>query len=162
MIEEMAAASAAVKFGSAAMAAVAAVKLSDESPFKSWDVWTPENFDWLNSACVKIWGNSADEVFGKLWLGFMKGSWSWFGGGCSKEFEFGFWVKSSVTVGNGAEAEMVAMLEEQGKSVLARKFAFIKLSALDIEPDKSIRAADEVVDAIAMAAGGKGWLWLPS
>jgi hypothetical protein len=31
-----------------------------------------------------------------------------------------------------------------------------------MEPDNSILAADDVVDAIAVAAGGKGWLWLPS
>lgn len=67
-----------------------------------------------------------------------------------------------MTVGNGAEADMVAMLEEHGRSVLVRKFEFISPSALDIEPDSNIRAADDVVDAIAIAAGGKGWLWLPS
>lgn len=65
-------------------------------------------------------------------------------------------------MGNGADAEMVAMLEEHGRSVLVRKFEFISPSALDMEPESSIRAADEVVDAIAMAFGGKGWLWLPS
>lgn len=75
---------------------------------------------------------------------------------------FEFWVRSRVTVGNGADAEMVAMLVEQGKSVLVRKFAFIKLSVLDMEPDNSILAAEEVVDAIAIAAGGSGWLWFPS
>ena len=63
-----------------------------------------------------------------------------------------------MTVGNGAEAEIVAMLEEHGNRVLARKFGFIKPSALDMEPDRSILAADDVVDAIAMAAGGNGWL----
>lgn len=63
-----------------------------------------------------------------------------------------------MTVGKGAEAEMVAMLEEQGRSVLERKLVFISPSALDIDPDSSIRAADEVVEAIAMAAGGNGWL----
>lgn len=71
-------------------------------------------------------------------------------------------MRSKVTVGNGAEADMVAMLEEHGRSVLVRKFEFISPSALDIEPDSNIRAADDVVDAIAIAAGGKGWLWLPS
>lgn len=67
-----------------------------------------------------------------------------------------------MTVGNGAEAEMVAMLEEHGRRVLAKKFEFIKPSALDMDPDSSILAAEEVVDAMAMAAGGRGWLWLPS
>ncbi len=61
-------------------------------------------------------------------------------------------------MGKGAEAEIVAILEEHGRSVLVRKFVFISPSALDIDPDSSIRAADEVVDAIAIAAGGKGWL----
>lgn len=70
----------------------------------------------------------------------------------------GDWVRSNVTVGNGAEAEIVAMLEEHGSMVLARKLGFIRPSALDIDPDSSILAADEVVDAIAMAAGGNGWL----
>lgn len=71
-------------------------------------------------------------------------------------------VKSNVTVGNGADAEMVAMLDEQGSIVRARKFEFISPSALDMDPDKSIVAAADVVDAIAIAAGGNGWLWLPS
>lgn len=34
----------------------------------------------------------------------------------------GEWVRSSVTVGNGAEAEIVAMLVEQGRTALASKF----------------------------------------
>lgn len=72
------------------------------------------------------------------------------------------WVRSSVTVGNGAEAEMLAMLDEHGSTVLARKFGFINPSALDIEPDRSIVAAAVVVDAIGIAAGGSGWLCLPS
>lgn len=71
-------------------------------------------------------------------------------------------MRSNVTVGNGAEAEIVAMLEEQGRRVLARKFEFISPSALGMDPDNSIFAAEDVVDAIAMAAGGSGWLWFPS
>jgi hypothetical protein len=35
-------------------------------------------------------------------------------------------------------------------------------SALGIEPDSSMDAAAAVVDAIAMAAGGSGWLGFPS
>lgn len=70
----------------------------------------------------------------------------------------GVCVRSNVTVGKGAEADIVAMLEEHGRRVLARKFGFIIPSALDIGPDSSSRAADDVVDAIAIAAGGKGWL----
>jgi hypothetical protein len=70
----------------------------------------------------------------------------------------GFWVRSNVTVGNGAEADIVARLEEHGRRVLVRKFEFKSPSALDMEPDNNILAADDVVDAIAIAAGGKGWL----
>lgn len=68
------------------------------------------------------------------------------------------WVKSNVTVGKGADAEIVAMLVEQGSMVRVKKLEFISPSALDIDPDRSIDAAAEVVDAIAMAAGGSGWL----
>lgn len=72
-------------------------------------------------------------------------------------------MRSKVTVGNGADADIVAMFDdEQGKIVLAKKLGFISPSALDIEPDNSILAAAEVVDAIAIAAGGSGWLWFPS
>lgn len=67
-------------------------------------------------------------------------------------------VRSNVTVGNGAEAEIVATLDEQGRIALASKFGFISPSALDIEPDSNIFAAAAVVDAIAIAAGGRGWL----
>lgn len=73
------------------------------------------------------------------------------------------WVRSNVTVGNGAEAEMVAMLEEEGSIVLAKKLAFINPSVvLVIEPERSMDAAAEVVDAMAVAAGGSGWLCVPS
>ena len=50
------------------------------------------------------------------------------------------------------------MLEEQGRSVPVRKFAFIMLSALVIDPESNILAAEDVVCAIAIAVGGKGWL----
>lgn len=66
-------------------------------------------------------------------------------------------MRSSVTVGNGAEAEMVAMPEEHGSTARARK-----LSPLGMEPDSSMEAAAEVVEAMATAAGGSGWLWVPS
>lgn len=73
-------------------------------------------------------------------------------------------VRSNVMVGNGAEAEIVAMFEEQGNIVRAKRFGgFIKPSWLDIvEPERSILAAAVVVEAIYIAAGGNGWLWLPS
>lgn len=71
-------------------------------------------------------------------------------------------MRSNVTVGNGADADIVAMLDEQGKIVLAKKLEFMSPSLLDIEPDSSMDAAADVVDAIAIAAGGSGWLWFPS
>lgn len=71
---------------------------------------------------------------------------------------FGSCVRSKVTVGKGADADTVAMLDEHGRTVLARKFEFISPSVLVIDPERSIDAAAEVVDFIAMAAGGRGWL----
>lgn len=67
-----------------------------------------------------------------------------------------------MTVGNGAEAEIVAMLDEQGRIALASKFGFMMLSALDIDPESNMLTAAVVVEAMAIAAGGSGWLWLPS
>lgn len=67
-----------------------------------------------------------------------------------------------MTVGNGAEAEIVAMFDEHGSIALARKFVFISPSALGMEPESNMFAAADVVDAIAMAAGGNGWLCVPS
>lgn len=71
-------------------------------------------------------------------------------------------MRSNVTVGKGAEADMVAMLEEHGRIALASKFWFMIPSALGIDPESNMLAAAAVVDAIAIAAGGSGWLWLPS
>ena len=65
-------------------------------------------------------------------------------------------------MGNGAEAESVAMVEEHGRIALASKFGFIIPSALDIEPESNMLAAAAVVDAMATAAGGSGWLCVPS
>jgi len=66
-------------------------------------------------------------------------------------------VRSNVTVGNGAEAEIVAIFDEPAGSIaLANKFGFIMPSALDIDPDSNMLAAAAVVDAIAIAAGGRG------
>lgn len=67
-----------------------------------------------------------------------------------------------MTVGNGAEAEIVAMLDEQGRIALASKFGFMMPSALDIDPESNMLTAAVVVEAMAIAAGGSGWLWLPS
>lgn len=73
-------------------------------------------------------------------------------------------VRSSVTVGKGADAEMVATVDEHGSTARARKLdpAMRLPSALGMEPDSSMDAAAAVVDAIAIAAGGSGWLWFPS
>jgi hypothetical protein len=74
-------------------------------------------------------------------------------------------VRSSATVGNGADAEMVATLEEHGSTARARKLdPAIRLlpSALGIDPDNSMDDAVVVVEAIGIAAGGSGWLWFPS
>lgn len=71
-------------------------------------------------------------------------------------------MRSSVTVGNGAEAESVAKVGEKGIVVLARKFGLTRPSALCIEPESSNDAAADVVEAIAIAAGGRGWLCWPS
>lgn len=57
-------------------------------------------------------------------------------------------------VGNGAEADMVAMFGGQESKV--RELS--RPSELGIEPERNIVAAAEVVDAIVMAAGGRGWL----
>lgn len=65
-------------------------------------------------------------------------------------------MRSRVTVGNGADAEMVAMVEELGRIALARKLGFMSPSALDMDPESSMFAAADVVDAIATAAGGSG------
>lgn len=68
-------------------------------------------------------------------------------------------MRSNVIVGNGAVADIVAKFEEHGSIVLASTLElFICSSELDIEPERSIVAAAEVVDAIVMAAGGNGWL----
>lgn len=64
-----------------------------------------------------------------------------------------------MTVGNGAEADMEAIFGEQGSIALARTwFGFMSPSELGIEPESNIEAAAEVVEAIVMAAGGRGWL----
>ena len=80
---------------------------------------------------------------------------NWVGGLWNRN-GFGLCVRSSVTVGNGADAEIVAMLDEQGRIALASKFGFIIPSALDVDPESNIEAAAVDVDAMAIAAGGSG------
>ncbi|KAL3572924.1 hypothetical protein D5086_026828 [Populus alba] len=60
------------------------------------------------------------------------------------------WQDLEVRLEMGIEIELVASGAVEGWD--------FGPSALDMEPDNNILAADEVVDAIAMAAGGKGWL----
>lgn len=69
-------------------------------------------------------------------------------------------MRSKVTLGNGAEAEMVAMLDKHGRIALPRKSGFtgFTLSELDVDPESSMLAAAVVADTMLMAAGGRGWL----
>lgn len=71
-------------------------------------------------------------------------------------------MRSNVIVGNGAEAEMVVEVGEQESMFLARTSWLLGLmiwrSELGIEPERSMDIAADVVDAIFMAAGGRGWL----
>lgn len=60
-------------------------------------------------------------------------------------------VRSRAMVGN---ADSGAMVEAWGKG--CRK------PPLPVEPESSMAAAADVVLANALAAGGRGWLWLPS
>lgn len=69
---------------------------------------------------------------------------------------------SNVMVGNDADADIVAMFDESGITERAKKFEFTNPSVLEVEPDNNIAAAAEVVDTIVIAAGGRGWLWVPS
>lgn len=179
MIDEMAAARATVKFGSAVIAAAAALTVSDSWPGRpigglgcancpasteSEDICSPENLDWLYSMCGGIAKAGAIPPPGI-------GTWNCPGAcgratfsGMALGAPGGAWVRSSVTVGNGADAEMVAMLDEHGSTVRARKLELMSPapSALGMEPESSMDAAADVVDAMAMAAGGSGWLCVPS
>lgn len=103
-----------------------------------------------------------DDDPAKFWGCPEKGSWNWGSVVLWYCNGLGVLVRSNVTVGNGAEAEMVAMLDEHGRIALASKLGFINPSPLDIEPESNIVAAAVVVDAMAIAAGGSGWLWFPS
>lgn len=75
----------------------------------------------------------------------------------------GLRVKSRVMVGNGAEADRVAIDAKGSEPKYPAEFVNPNsLFVLELEPDRSIAAAADVVLAIAVAAGGRGWLWLPS
>lgn len=120
-----------------------------------WEPWRPKLFDWLwkdrpktGGAGTKLWGKFVERML--LW------SWALWNWG-----EFCLWVRSSITVGIGAEAESVAKQGEL-ESELARKIELTGASALWIDPVSTIDTAADVVDTIAFAAGGSGWLWWPS
>ena len=155
----MAAAKAAVKFGSDVRAfTVSAIAFCGGGGPIFWDDWRPENCDWLYRAWPNRWGSRVAAAGLAV-----KGRWNGFcGDGLGRWSGLGLWVRSRVTVGKGAEAEIVAMVEAQGRRVRARKLGLMRVSELGIEPERSIWAAEEVVEAMAMAAGGNGWLWLPS
>ncbi|KAK1416668.1 hypothetical protein QVD17_25783 [Tagetes erecta] len=52
------------------------------------------------------------------------------------------------------------MSKDRWSVLLVMKYEFMRRSELGIEPESSIRTAEEVLEAMAMAAGGRGWLWL--
>jgi hypothetical protein len=158
IMDVMAAASATVKLGSAVMALTVSANVGAMILLPVGSMWAsdddicrPENLDWLYGGTAKV---GAAPPPGR-------GTWNC-GGGRAAAFGGGPLVRSSVTVGKGAEAEMVAMLEEQGSTVRARKLEATLPSALGMDPESSMEAAAEVVEAMAMAAGGSGWLWVPS
>lgn len=78
-------------------------------------------------------------------------------------------VRSSVTVGKGAEAESVAAAtvrsgeaEAYGKGHCRPAMIESLRLLLLAEPESSMEAAAAVVFAMTAAVRGSGWLWLPS
>lgn len=90
----------------------------------------------------------------------------------------GLWVRSRVMVGNAADAEMVGtavwvggcccwvMLvpgaEGEARWINWGGTVSERVMSLEVEPERSMQAAADVVDAIAAAAGASGWLCVPS
>lgn len=76
------------------------------------------------------------------------------------------WVKSSVTVGQVALWEKVASAVgemEDGDEEKRGEFGRVVVATeLVIEPERNMLNAAEVELAKGLAAGGSGWLWLPS
>lgn len=70
--------------------------------------------------------------------------------------------RSNVTVGKGDEADIVVKCGVVYGRIGVALRSPPWWSELEVEPESSIVAAAEVVDTIVMAAGGRGWLWLPS
>lgn len=151
MMDVMAATRVAVNFGSAVIATAAALTVSanDEDvsiPCKWWSL-CPKVF----GADINFWAKSGGRRL------------SWLcSDPCSCEELVELWVRSNVIVGNGAEAERVATFCEQESDALSSMVGFIMPSALGIAPERSIDAAADVVDAIALAVGGSWWLCCPS
>jgi len=75
-------------------------------------------------------------------------------------------VKSSVTVGQVALWEKVASAVgemEDGDEEKRGEFGRVVVATeLVIEPERNMLNAAEVELAKGLAAGGSGWLWLPS
>lgn len=78
----------------------------------------------------------------------------------------GLLVRSRVMVGKGADAEMVGTAPCGLVVARCRNCGGVcterPISVDVVEPERSMHAAAEVVDAIAAAAGAKGWLCVPS
>ena len=79
---------------------------------------------------------------------------------------FGACVKSSVIVGNGADADSVAIdangLAAIDEPMYPAKCVDPSLLVLEVEPERRNSAAADVVFVVAVASGGRGWLWFPS
>jgi hypothetical protein len=86
-------------------------------------------------------------------------------------------VRSRVMVGYEGVEETDAVGKKKGGEIEAsdwpklrpwrladepEKVAGVLMVREEVEPDISIEAAAEVVDAIAVAETGSGWLWVPS
>lgn len=61
-----------------------------------------------------------------------------------------------MTVRKGADALMLAVVENGPKQPAMQFEAAIVASVLVVDPDRNMEAAAEVVDAITVAAGGSG------
>lgn len=121
MTDVIAATRAAVKLGSA----VAAFNMLANDEFVS--IPCPN----ILGTDMNLWAKSGDR----------RPSWPSGNSLCSCEELVAFWVRSNVMVGNGAEAERVAMFREHGSEALSNMLG--------------IEAATDVV-------GGSGWLCCPS
>lgn len=153
IIDVMAAIRAALKFGSAVIVVVASFTAStNEAVSVLWAI-----IDWSKffEAGKNSWAN-----IGACWLCLLSSC----GAPCGRceQLLVSLRVRSKVIVGNGAEADKVAMLCEDESDALSNMFGCKRLSELGIDPERSIDAAADVVHAIALAVGGSIWLCCPS